>query len=75
MNNIYIKEKEEKEIIKNAKQNYLFGMIFGFSIIIMAGYSFLNMKFNCISVVLMIIVFYGIFLVLTATINPYKKIL
>ncbi len=71
----YINLKNRKNLKKEVINNYIFGIFFGFSIILIFSFNFFYNKFSFVSLLYILLVFYGIFCVLLATINPKFKIL
>lgn len=75
MNNTYINTKKEKMQNKDRLNNYIFGLSFGFSITLIFIFRLLYKKLNYLSIIDIILIFYGIFCILLATINPKFKLL
>lgn len=70
-----INKATNKKISKEEIDNYIFGMFYGFSIVLIFMFRFLYKKLNFLSIVDLLFVLYGIFCIMLATINPNYKIL
>lgn len=75
MLNSYITRKKIKEKRKESINNYIFGLTFGLSIILIFFFSFLNTSINLLSYIDILIIIYGLICVISATINPNSRIL
>lgn len=73
MLNNYILKKEEKRKKAEEISNYIFGLVFGFSLIIIFSFRVLYKSVGIVSVVDFILIIYGMSGVIFATINPNLK--
>lgn len=75
MNDEYINKVISKQQKREIKNNYIFGLFFGFSTTLIFVFRLLYKRINIISLIDVIFIFYGIFCIVLATINPRFKLL
>lgn len=75
MTNNYIENFKKKQEKREVIDNYIFGLIFGFSMILIFTFRLLYKKLNIISYIDVLFIIYGLVCVVLATINPKFKLL
>lgn len=75
MTNNYIENFKKKQEKRKTIDNYIFGLVFGFSMALIFTFRLLYKQLNIISYIDGLFIIYGLFCVVLATLNPNFKLL